>query len=216
MRNNRPDFVLAASGSQAFGLTLESNGGPDENGRFTAAVCQLDAIIPRPFYDVVLRPGCADAYLQQRGLPTILYAHDMAGAVIGTCESFAEINGNFVAEGTLLIEPERRVNLAYETWIAMTARNGDGRAPLREFSIGFDVSEARWEEQEDREVLAFYVIELFEFSPVVVGASPGTGFLSAPPADELLTRFPKPGGTRTRQHSASVRREIGMARASVL
>jgi hypothetical protein len=159
-------------------------------------------VIPRYFYDIVLRPGCADRSLRERGLPTVLYAHDMYGAVIGSCNSFVERDERFVAEASLFVAEDRRVQLAYETWVAMTARNGDGRAPLREFSIGFDLVDARWEtvagepineaDPPDDEVLAVYDLELFEFSPVLVGAAAGTGFLRGLERDELLERFPRP------------------------
>ena len=84
---------------------------------------------------------------------------------------------------------------AWSTWVAMTARNGDGRGPLREFSIGFNVTNARWESPDgepineadppDDEVLGIYELELLEFSPVLQGAARGTGFLRAPDREGL-------------------------------
>lgn len=213
--NGTPDFRLHAPGRVTLATEADPSAGPDAEGRFSAVVGAVNQVIPRFFYDIVLRPGCATRSLEERGLPSVLYAHDMSGSVIGTCESFVEEGDVFKAGATLFTDSSRRVQLAYETWVAMTARNGDGRSPLREFSIGFDVVDARWEIEDEDEVLAMYDIELFEFSPVLVGAVRGTGFLSAPDTDELLTRFPRPGAGQS-QLSAEARRERGLAQARLL
>lgn len=215
MRNGLPDFRLSAPARVTLATEADPTAGPDDTGRFNAIVGAVEQRIPRLFYDIILRSGCADRSLTERGLPTVLYAHDMYGAVIGSCESFTEQDQTFVAEANLFIDADRRVQLAYETWVAMTARNGDGRPPLREFSIGFDIVDARWEIEDEEEVLAIYDIELLEFSPVITGAARGTGFLRAPDADELLARFPRPDG-HPAEHSAEARRERGLARAARL
>ncbi|HEY3021804.1 MAG TPA: hypothetical protein VGJ32_16515 [Solirubrobacteraceae bacterium] len=187
-----PDFRLTARAPLTLATEADPAAGPDADGRFSAVVGATEQVIPRLFYDIVLKAGCADRSLSERGLPSVLYAHDLAGAVIATCEAFEERDNLFVAEATLLIAEDRRVQLAYETWVAMSSRNGDGRSPLREFSIGFDAIDAAWETRGGEEVLAFADIDLFEFSPVLVGAARGTGFLQAPTIDELLERFPRP------------------------
>ncbi|WP_217913227.1 HK97 family phage prohead protease [Miltoncostaea marina] len=212
----RPDVTLGLGSALRLAAEVNPAGGPDADGRFSCVAAIFDVPIPRIFYSLVLRPGCFDRSLAERGLPSLLHDHDWS-AVIGTVERCEADEQQLVAGATLFPPDTDRLR---EVRLAMTARNGDGRAPLREFSVGFDIRDARWDVLDDDEVLAVYDAQLWEFSVTLAGGIlDSTGFLRAEARDdELLARFPREArpGDKSADLSAAARRKRALARAHLL
>jgi len=213
VRNGRPDFRLAIPGRITL-AAVAPDGGANDDGTFACVASIFEQRIPRFFFDIVLRTGCFDRSLNERGLPSLVWSHDWQQPPIGTIARCEETDNQLQADGRLFIDGDAPDPLALRVYRAMRERNADGRAPLREFSIGFDMVDARWDVLDEDEVLAVYDGELYELGPTLVGAVSGTGFLQAPGPDELLARFPRPG--HTAELSADARRERGLARARLL
>lgn len=216
----RPDVMLNLAGTLRLAAAVDPQAAANSDGTFSCVAAIFDVRIPRLFYDLVLRPGCFDRSLSERGLPTLLHDHDWLAAPIGTVQRCEETDAPADSAASRQLEADATLfppdtDLLRTLRRAMTERNGDGRAPLREFSVGFDVRDARWDVMDDDEVLAVYDAQLWEFSVCLAGgALDATGYLRADTPDELLSRFPKPGSPTAANPAAlaAVRREKALAR----
>lgn len=210
MIRGRPDFLLATS--RRVTLATDPQAGLDKDGRFSCVATIFEQRISRLFFDMILREGCFDRSLSERGLPSCVWSHDWETPPIAATTRCEQVGMTLEADAELF---PAETDILRHLRMAMSRRNGDGRATLREFSLGFDIVDARWDVVEHEEVLAVYDAELYEFGPCLVAAVSGTGFLRAPEPDELLSRFPRPGDPSA-EMSADARRERGLARAHLL
>lgn len=205
-----PDFRLHIPARITLAAEVDPEAGADAEGRVRCVASIFDQRVPRMFYDMQLMSGCFDESLSERGLPSFVWSHDWQTPPIGTTERCEQVDLNLEGEATLF-PPD--TDLLRHLRLAMSEHNADGRVPLREFSIGFDVLDADWIERDGDEVLGISRGLLYEFGPCLVGAVAGTGFLQAPDADELLSRFPRPNqaqktepeGRLERAHARSLR-----------
>lgn len=167
-------------------------------GTFEAVVSTFDHIVPGVLYDRVIKPGAFTRSLRDRGLPSLVWSHNWDTPPIGRTLEARETDEGLVVRAQLYVDGDHPDPLALRVMRAMGDTNGDGRAPLREFSIGFDIVDAEWEVRDGNDVLAVTDAELYEFGPCLVGANRTRAIEVAMSRtaeggrDPLLDRFPRP------------------------
>ena len=141
-----------------------------ESGEIEALVSTFNNDIPRGYfytwYDRLL-PGCFAAALEA-GYPAVVYAHMLDEVPIGATLRATETDEGLLVRGRFFID---EVQAAREAHTALSATGGDGRPPLREFSISGSVVRARTVEEEEREVREIEEFDLWEWGPCVRGAN---------------------------------------------
>lgn len=187
---------------------LEGEGDP---GRFEAVVSTYNTRVEGVFYDQLLKPGCFERTLRERGLPAVIWSHEWETPPIGLTTAARETDEGLQVEGRLFVGDDEESPTARQVFTAMRAQGGDGRNVLREFSIGFDIVNAEWEVHDEDEILAISDVNLFEYGPCLVGRNTTRLIEVASVAgrqkqgevltDPVLARFPRP---RQAEH-ASVR-----------
>lgn len=151
-----------------------------------------DRIMPGAFTKTLSPPP------EGRGMPPEVWSHEWRTPPIGSTLEAREITGaeaneiagrelgipgGIYAKGKLLVG--QGIPVADHVWAAMTAKGGDGRPPLREFSFGFRTLRASFVEEPDEpmawfgEVRELEEIELYEWGPCLLGANPATALLAA-------------------------------------
>lgn len=185
-----------------------------EPGTFEAIVSTFNTVVTGLFYDQMLKPGCFARTLQERGYPAVIWSHDWDTPPIGVTLDAGEVTEGLSATGRLFIADGEDSPLARQVYTAMTAKGGDGRPPLREFSIGFDIVEAEWEVHDSEEILAISDVELYEYGPCLVGRNvsrlvevASAEGSQAHSSDPVLARFPRPRQPEPREY-----RELCLAR----
>lgn len=158
-------------------------------GMFRAVVSTFDTLVDGWSGPRLLKPGCFARSLREHGLPSLIWSHEWGTPPIGLTDTARETE-----EG---LEVEARLNLDHELgrlvhW-AMTTPQGDGKPPIKEFSIGFDIRDAAWETRDGIDVLVVSDVDLWEYGPCLVGANV-TRLIEAHAANgaNLDDRYPRP------------------------
>lgn len=139
-------------------------------GEIEAVVSTFNEDVPRGYfyrwYDRLL-PGCFATALE-RGYPAVVYAHMLDEVPIGATMAAEETDEGLLVRGRLFID---EVQAAKEAWTAMRETGGDGRPPLREFSISGRVVRSRELVEDEREIREIEEFDLWEWGPCVRGAN---------------------------------------------
>lgn len=159
--------------TKAFEIEVKAGTDEDPPGTFEALVAVFgnvdrggDRLMPGAFRKTLGRKG--------RGLPPILWSHDWNQPPIGVTHSAEETEAGLVVKGELFVETNA---LARDVHTAMLAKGGDGRAPLREFSFGYEAVRAKDVTEDGATVRQLLEVELYEVSPTLVGMNPATQLL---------------------------------------
>ena len=184
-------------------------------GTFTAIVSTFDHVVEQFSGPRILKKGCFERSLRERGLPRLIWSHEWGRIPLGVTHSARETDEGLEVTATFnLDDPHAR-----HVYWAMTTKNGDGRPLIEEFSIGFDVVNAAMETLDGVDVTAVTDVDLFEFGPCLVGANktrlievmsagpPATGVTHEVAAAAAAVR-PHQGGNR----DARILRELLTAR----
>lgn len=122
-----------------------------------------------------LEPGAFKRTLAERGLPPIVWSHEWDTPPIGVTTSAQETPEGLVLKGRLFVGQGEDNQRAREVYTAMKAADGNGQAPLREFSFGYSARDYRFETAADgTEVRVLSDVELYEAGPTLVGMNPAT------------------------------------------
>lgn len=220
--NRRPDDITYAQMpvSELHAVT-DAEGDP---GTFEAAVSTFNTRVQGLFFDQRLKDGCFDESIAE-GFPACVWSHDWDTPPIGACLSISQDGSDLLNRTRLFVGEGEESPVARQVYTAMTARGGDGRNVLREFSIGFRIVDAEWAVEDEEEVLDITKANLWEYGPCLVGRNvnrligvqsaggSGARFASVPdPAlDPILQRFPRPSGRASGEQLAR-KREVLLAR----
>lgn len=147
----------------------------DEPGVFEAIVATWDDI---DSYNDRMVQGAFTETLKNDGFPPIIWSHDRYVPPIGAALEATETDKGLYIKGRLLVAEDEDHAIARQVYAAMKAKGGDGRAPLRQFSFGYRVKEARYVVEDDIEIRELVAVQLFEVSPTLVGANPATELLA--------------------------------------
>lgn len=118
--------------------------------------------------------GAFKRTLEERGLPPIVWSHNWDVPPIGVVSEAAENNEGLRIKGRLFVGEDEDHPMARQVWTAMKAQDGNGAAPLREFSFGFETRGSAMVEEDDEEIRELRDVELFEVGPTLVGMNPET------------------------------------------
>jgi HK97 family phage prohead protease len=179
-------------------------GDADQPGTFEAIVAVFGNI---DSYGDRMVSGAFTRTLKDRGFPAVVWSHDWYTPPVGAslearevdgkeADSIAgralDIEGGLYIKGRLLVDIANGEDhqIARQVWAAMSAKGGDGRPPLREFSFGFKTRKAQWvqDDVEDLppdaqwtggEIRELLDVDLFEVGPCLIGANPATELLAA-------------------------------------
>jgi uncharacterized protein len=155
-------------------------GGSAAKGEFEALVAVFNNI---DSYGDRILPGAFAKSLEDHGVPRLVWAHQWSIPPIGTTLKAEETPEGLVIRSQLFVD--QGIELIDHIYAAMSATNVDGRAPLREFSFGYDVEKYSVENSDDAaaqrfggEVRNLEVITCFEVGPCLVGVNPDTELLA--------------------------------------
>ena len=166
----------------------------EDAGTFEAIVSTFNTKVKGLFYDQMLKPECFTRTLTENGYPPCVWSHDWDTPPIGATLKAEQQTEGLYAKSRLFIAEGEFSPLAQQVHTAMTAKNGDGRPVLREFSIGFEIVEAEWEVHDEEEVLAISDVNLIEFGPCLKGRNVSRLIQvngASASDDPVLARFPR-------------------------
>lgn len=169
----------------------------DAPGTFEAVVAVFDNI---DSYGDRMRKGAFVRTLEERGLPPIVWSHIWDVPPIGTTLDADEVDAGAKGDhpaglwikARLLVDQAAGEDhqIARQVWAAMTALDGRGVPPLKEFSFGYRTRKAQivqedvdtlpkdlqWTGGEIRDLLD---VDLWEVGPTLLGANGDTRLLDA-------------------------------------
>ncbi len=146
----------------------------DTPGRFTAVVSVFGNV--DSYGDIVAR-GAFARTLEERGLPPVCWMHHMGIPPIGVAVSADETDEGLEVTADLFIDDDAAHDVARQVWTSLK------RGAIREFSFGFRVIEAHMETIDGEDVRVLTDVDLFEVSPVWVGANPATRLVAVKATD---------------------------------
>lgn len=152
----------------------------DSKGEFEALVAVFNNI---DSYGDRIMPGAFTASLEETGFPRLVWSHRWDIPPIGATMKAEETTDGLVIRARLFVG--EGIELVDHIYAGMSATNGDGRPPLREFSFGYDVERSNWVKTDDPaaarwdgEVRELEVITCYEVGPCLVGVNPDTELLA--------------------------------------
>lgn len=159
----------------------------DEPGTFEAIVAvfgNVDRTGDR------IKKGAFKRTLEERGLPPIIWSHNWEIPPIGVVQKATENSEGLRIKGRLFVGEGEDSPMARQVYTALTAKDGNGQPPLREFSFGYEPREYSEEKtKKDGTVRVLEDIELYEIGPTLIGMNPATRLIGAKAlrdlADEL-------------------------------
>lgn len=160
---------------------LKAIGGSDEPGTFEAIVAvfgNVDTGGDR------LERGAFKRTLKERGLPPIVWSHNWDVPPIGVVSEAVENNEGLRIKGRLFVGEDEDSPLARQVYTAMKATDGNGKAPLREFSFGYAAKEYAMEGEDEQKIRVLKDVELFEVGPTLIGMNPATRLMAVKAACE--------------------------------
>ena len=143
-------------------------------GKFEAYVSIFNNV---DYADEVIVKG-AFAESLQRKLPKIAWSHNWE-EIIGTVESATEDERGLKIVGQLVLSVQK----AKEAYDLMKA------GAIDEFSIGYGVLSARYEEREGKSIRILEKLDLYEVSPVLVGCNNQTELLDIKSAEQKVAEI---------------------------
>jgi HK97 family phage prohead protease len=132
--------------------------------------------------DEVIERGAFEASLAE-GLPPIVWSHDWLTPPIGVCLGASETDEGLLVRGQLFVGDGDDHPRAREVYTAMRAADGNGVAPLREWSVGLTVKRERFEDRDGRKVVVLEELGLLECGPCLRGVNPATRTVGVKGAD---------------------------------
>lgn len=133
-----------------------------------------------------VKKGAFARTLAEKGLPPIIWSHNWDIPPIGVVQEAAENNEGLRIKGRLFVGEGEDHPIARQVYTAMTAQDGNGQPPLREFSFGYEVRQSSEEKANDETVRVLEDVELYEVGPTLVGMNPATRLLAAKAFDEEI------------------------------
>lgn len=177
----------------------------DEPGTFEALV-SIFGNVDRQM-EIVAAGAFKDSLSE--GLPAIVWSHDWLTPPIGVCLEARETDEGLLVKARLFVADDEDHDLARKVHAAMRSKGGDGRSPLREFSIGYRVLTERYEDRDGQQVVVLEKLDLIECGPCLRGANTETRLVGVKALDDDdETPAPKPvpdppsGGPTPEQRTA--------------
>lgn len=130
-------------------------------------------------------PGAFKRTLKD-GLPPIVWSHNWDVPPIGVVTEASETGDGLLVKGRLFVAEGEDSPVARQVYTAMKAVDGQGRAPLREFSFGYEVRDAASVTEDGEDIRELKDLELFEVGPTLVGMNPATQLLGVKDVREAL------------------------------
>lgn len=141
------------------------------SGEFEAVISTFNNRVSYGFPGIPddrILPG-AVAESIERGFPAIAFSHMFEeNPPIGVTQAIEERGDDLYAKGRLFVGQNR---LADEVFVAMSETGGDGRPPLREFSISGPIISARMVVEDEEEIRDIVELDLWEWGPCLRGAN---------------------------------------------
>jgi HK97 family phage prohead protease len=134
----------------------------EEKGTFEAYVSIFNNIDYAD--EVILKGAFADSI--RRKMPKIAWSHNWS-EIIGKVNTAIEDDRGLKIQGQLVLSVQK----AKEAYDLMKAGATD------EFSIGYGIQEARYEERDGKTIRVLVKLDLYEISPVLSGCNPDTSLL---------------------------------------
>lgn len=133
-----------------------------------------------------IEKGAFKRTLEERGLPPIIWSHNWDIPPIGTVTEAKETDEGLEIKGRLFVGSDEDHPVARQVYTAMRAQDGNGTAPLREFSFGYEVRDSSEEKTDGETVRVLEDVELFEVGPTLVGMNPQTRLLAVKSAEQVI------------------------------
>jgi HK97 family phage prohead protease len=133
-----------------------------------------------------VKKGAFARTLKEKGLPPLIWSHNWDVPPIGVVEEATENNEGLRIKGRLFVGEGEDHPIARQVYTAMTAQDGNGQPPLREFSFGYEVRQSSEEKRDDETIRVLEDLELFEVGPTLVGMNPATRLLAAKAFEQEL------------------------------
>lgn len=124
-------------------------------------------------------PGAFKRTLEERGLPPVVWSHNWDVPPIGVVKEAVETAEGLHIKGRLFVAEGEDHSIARQVYAAMKAQDGNGVAPLREFSFGYETRGSKSVEEDGEEIRELTDVELFEVGPTLVGMNPDTRLVGA-------------------------------------
>lgn len=148
-----------------------TNGDGEEAGSFEAVVGVFN--VPDRYREVI-DPGFFTESLKA-GLPAVVWSHAWMTPPIGVSMSAVETEEGLLTKGRFFVKDEEKSPLAQQVYTAMSVKGGDGRPPLREWSVGLNVEKESYEEHpEYGQIVHLEKGECVEYGPCLKGINPET------------------------------------------
>lgn len=147
---------------------LEVKTNADKPGWFKALVAAFGNVDDGG--DRIVKGAFAADVEARGGVYPVVWSHDWDTVPIGKTHSAVETDRGLEVEGTLLIDDNAK---AREVWAAFTSG-----VPL-EFSFAYEVTEARFVEEEGKTIRELLGLKSFEVGPTLVGMNRETELLAA-------------------------------------
>lgn len=161
---------------KSFGLSeLKAIADGDEAGTFEAVVAVFGNVDRGG--DRIVK-GAFSRTLEERGLPPIVWSHEWGVPPIGVVKEATETDEGLLIKGRLFVGDDEDHPMARQVYTAMRAQDGKGKAPLREFSFGYEVHSSEEITEDGEEIRVLKDLELFEVGPTLVGMNPETRLLA--------------------------------------
>lgn len=174
---------------KSFALTeLKAVADTDEPGTFEAVVAVFGNVDRGG--DRIL-PGAFKRTLKERGLPPVVWSHNWDVPPIGVVQEAAETDEGLQIKGRLFVADDEDHAIARQVYAAMKAQDGNGAAPLREFSFGYETRGSNSVEEDGDEIRELTDLELFEVGPTLVGMNPDTRLVGAKALREYADQIEK-------------------------
>lgn len=165
------DEPVSGSGHPCKAFKVASFKADSTPGRFEAVVSVFNNIDRGG--DRILPGAFADG-LEANGLPPVVWSHQWLVPPIGKCIDAYETKEGLVIDAQLFVDPNDGHDVARQCNAAM--REG----ALKEFSFAYDVTEARFVEEDGREIRELLKLDVFEVGPTLVGMNPATRLITPP------------------------------------
>lgn len=131
--------------------------------------------------DRLIKGSLAES-LTDWGYPSCVTAHQWSVPPIGATEKAEELDEGLLLGVQMFVD--EGIDLVDHIYLAMSKKNGDGKSPLRQFSIGYDVKKYSVIEDKSPEAAPFggkvrqlEVITCYEAGPCLVGVNQATELL---------------------------------------
>lgn len=119
-------------------------------------------------YGDVVAPGAFKRSLEERMPLPIAWAHNDTIPPIGVAQTAKETSEGLFVKFLLFVDQEDDHPVARQVWTGLK------QGAIKEFSFGYRVREAEWETRDGQDVRILKDIDIFEASPVWIGANPQT------------------------------------------